>query len=177
MKAFTLVETLVAITIVLLAVTGPFQLVKSSLMASYTARDHMIAATLAEEGFEHVRSIRDGNYLYTLVNPTTSRDWLYGLTSSPDCFASDGCTVAPWDSASVAACNGDCSPLRIHPSTGLYTQQSALGAETTRFTRTMRLENVDGSRDKAVKVTVEVTFISNHTPFTVTVTDYLYNWL
>jgi hypothetical protein len=31
--------------------------------------------------------------------------------------------------------------------------------------------------DKEVKVTVTVTFSSRQTPFTVTVTDSLYNWL
>lgn len=176
MKAFTLVETLVAITIVLLAVTGPFQLVKSSLMASYTARDQMIATVLAEEGFEYVRGVRDANYLFTLANPSDSRDWLDGLASSPDCF-SNNCVVAPGDGTPLAACVGGCLPLRIHPGTQLYTQQPVDGSRTTRFTRTVRLENVDGGRDKMVKVTVSVSYISNHTPFTVTVTDYLYNWL
>lgn len=175
MKAFTLVETLVAVTIVLLAVTGPFQLVKSSLLASYTARDQMIASSLAEEGFEYVRSVRDGNYLYLLANPNSGRDWLFGLSASPNCFSAN-CTVAPNDPLPVQSC-GTCLPLKIHPTSGLYIQENVRDAVTTRFTRTVRLEDVDGGRDKVVKVTVTVTYTSNHTPFTVTVTDYLYNWL
>ena len=175
MKAFTLVETLVAVTIVLLAVTGPFQLVKSSLLASYTARDQMIASTLAEEGFEYVRGVRDANYLYMLENPGASRDWLLGLGASPNCFTAN-CTIAPSEATPIAVCTAACE-LKIHPTTGLYVQTFVTGAETTRFTRTVRLEDVDGGRDKVVKVTVTVSYTSNHTPFTVTVTDYLYNWL
>lgn len=176
MKAFTLVETLVAVTIVLLAVTGPFQLVKSSLLASYTARDQMIASTLAEEGFEYVRSVRDANYLYVLENPSSNRDWLLGLSASPNCFTAN-CTIAPSEATPIAVCTATCQPLKIHPTSGLYVQAAVVGAETTRFTRTVRLEDVDGGRDKVVKVTVTVSYTSNHTPFTVTVTDYLYNWL
>lgn len=176
MKAFTLVETLVAVTIVLLAVTGPFQLVKSSLMASYTARDQMIASALAEEGFEYIRSVRDANYLYLLENPGSNRDWLYGLAASPNCFSAD-CTISPTEAPPIAVCGATCQPLKIHPTSGLYVQTPVVGATVTRFTRSVRLENVDGGRDKAVKVTVSVSYISNHTPFTVTVTDYLYNWL
>lgn len=176
MKAFTLVETLVAVTIVLLAVTGPFQLVKSSLMASYTARDQMIASALAEEGFEYVRSVRDANYLYVLAHPGSNRDWLTGIGTSPNCFSSN-CTIAPTEATPIAVCSATCQPLKIHPTSGLYTQAAVVGAATTRFTRSVRLEDVDGGHDRAVKVTVTVSYISNHTPFTVTVTDYLYNWL
>lgn len=176
MKGFTLVETLVAITIVLLAVMGPFQLVKDSLLASYTARDQLIAIALAEEGLEQVRSIRDDNYLYVLAVPSSTRDWLYGLTASPDCFSTNGCLVDPLGSTVASQCGSTCTNLYLK-STGVYTNNPVSGDTVTKFVRKVKLDLVDGARDKTIKVTVTVTYTTAHVPFTVTVTDYLYNWL
>lgn len=184
MKAFTLVETLVAITIVLLAVLGPFQLVQQSLSNSYVARDQLIATALAEEGLEYIRALRDSNYLYNVVNPSTPRSWLYGLNTSAgaeeDCFRSQGCTVDPTRTAnneSVDECAVTCPNLKLNPSTQQYTQRNLAGYEQTPFTRKVLLEPVNGSSNTAVKVTVTVTYVSVHATRTVTVTDYLYNWL
>jgi Tfp pilus assembly protein PilV len=173
MKGFTLVETLVAVTVVLMAIMGPFQLVKDALTASYVARDQLIATALAEEGVEYVRSVRDGNYLYNINNPGSERDWLYGLNGSgnPNCFATNGCVVDPIQNT-VQACGQTCPVLRT-TSASLYTQQ--VSGTATRFTRKVVIENVAAGRE--VRVTVSVTFTSRHTPFTVTVTDNLHNWL
>lgn len=170
MKGFTLVETLVAITIVLLAVMGPFQLVKDSLTASYVARDQLVATALAEEGLEYVRSVRDGNYLYSLEHSGAGRSWLHGLSA---CIDDDGCIVDPV-AGTVAGCSASCLPLRTNAA-GLYTQQLGAGTTATRFTRKVTLEEI--GTDREVRVTVEVSFSTRHTPFTVTVTDNLYNWL
>lgn len=175
MKGFTLVETLVAITVVLLAVMGPFQLVKDSLTTSYVARDQLIATALAEEGLEYVRSIRDNNYLYTVVNPATPRAWFYGLDGStgPNCFLANGCVVDP-PQATVTACGGTCPVMNLGSDT-LYTQRSGVGYTATRFTRKVLLEDIGTNRE--VKATVTVTFSTRHTPLTITVTDTFYNWL
>ena len=184
MKAFTLVETLVAITVVLLAVLGPFQLVQQSLTSSYIARDQLIATALAEEGLEFIRNLRDANYLYNLENPTTPRYWLYGLNTSAgaeeDCFRTQGCTVDPTRSAhneAVAECVTTCPVLYLNSSTQQYTQRALAAYTPTRFTRKVLLEEVEGSSDTKVKVTVTVTYTSVHNTHTVTVSDYLYNWL
>ncbi len=173
MKGFTLVETLVAVTVVLMAVMGPFQLVKDALTASYVARDQLIATALAEEGIEYVRSIRDGNYLYNINNPGSPRNWLYGLngTGGPDCSAANGCVVDPIQNT-VQACGSVCPVVRMS-SASLYTQQ--VSGTATRFTRKVVIQNV--TTDREVRITVSVSFNSRHTPFTVTVTDNLSNWL
>lgn len=170
MKGFTLVETLVAVTIVLVAVIGPFQLVKDSLTASYVARDQVIATALAEEGLEYVRSVRDGNYLYNLDNPGANRSWLHGLAN---CGSANGCAVDPIE-GTIVACGATCPPLRTNAAS-LYTQDTGTGTTATRFTRTVRVETI--GTDREVRVTVTVSFSTRHTPFTVTVTDNLYNWL
>ncbi len=62
-SGFTLVETMVAITILLIAVVGPMSAIGGSLSQISTARDQMIAVNLAQEGIEVVRQKRDSNML------------------------------------------------------------------------------------------------------------------
>jgi prepilin-type N-terminal cleavage/methylation domain-containing protein len=62
-KGFTLVETLVAISILVIALTGPLAIIASSLKSSYFSRDEITAAYLAQEPIEFIRNIRDQNGL------------------------------------------------------------------------------------------------------------------
>lgn len=62
-NGFTLVETMVAITIVTIAISGAFFSANSSMVASSIARDKLTASYLAQQGIEYVRMIRDNNYL------------------------------------------------------------------------------------------------------------------
>lgn len=76
-KAFTLVETLVAISILMLSVTGPLYFATESLKAATYARDQITAFYLAQDAFEQIRKIRDDNY-QNKKNP-----WYSGLNNCP----------------------------------------------------------------------------------------------
>lgn len=167
-KGFTLVETLVAITIIALALVGPFYAVQQSLNASRSARDQLIASSLAQEAIEYVRSIRDGNYLYNLQNPGATHSWLYGLdgTGGRNCIAAD-CVV----DAKQGTVNTAITPLYIN-SANVYNQQGA--GTVTPFTRRVRLTVVSVSE---VRVTVTMSWMTRTVPYTTTVTETLHNWL
>ena len=62
-KGFTLIETMVAISILMVAIVAPMSLAAQSLSAAYYARDQITAFYLAQEGIEVVRSVRDTNIL------------------------------------------------------------------------------------------------------------------
>ncbi|MCX6787230.1 MAG: prepilin-type N-terminal cleavage/methylation domain-containing protein, partial [Candidatus Kaiserbacteria bacterium] len=62
-RGFTLIETMVAITILTLAVSGTFFTANSSMVASSIARDQLTASYFAQEGIELVRQARDNAYL------------------------------------------------------------------------------------------------------------------
>lgn len=79
-SGFTLVETLVAISILLVAVTGPLVTAARSVTDSRHANDQIAAYYLGQEGIEVVRVIRDNNSL-------AGNDWLAGIPS--DCTDAD----------------------------------------------------------------------------------------
>jgi type II secretory pathway pseudopilin PulG len=84
--AFTLIETLVAISILTIAITGPLAIIAQALRSSYFARDQITAYYLAQEAIEYIRNQRDMNGLKGVDAPA-SEEWLDGVatdTSVPD---------------------------------------------------------------------------------------------
>jgi Tfp pilus assembly protein PilV len=76
-QGFTIVEALVAITVLLLSVAGPMTIAQTGLRNSFFARDQITAFYLAQEGIELIRAQRDNNALDG--NPATG--WLDGIES------------------------------------------------------------------------------------------------
>ena len=150
-KAFTLVETLVAIGVLMIAIVGPFTEVEHALTASDVARDQLVGTSLAQEGLEYVLSIRDGNYLYNRANPLAipqrwfvdGLDGQYGSdgnndkTINMDCFAKT-CYIVP----KATMVTNSVSVLYVDTTTSippsyLYNQQS--NGVATQFTRALNL--------------------------------------
>ncbi len=114
-KGFTILETLVAITIILLAITGPLDIIAHSLKASYYSRDEVTAFYLAQEAIEYARNQRDNNELDP--NATVS-GWLKGVTGNADgaeCLNDAG-------TAATHRC------VLVQDSSGNYTYQTCLGS-------------------------------------------------
>ena len=184
----TLIETVVAVTILVAAIAGPMTLASQSLKASRDARNELIATHLAEEGIEVIHSVRDNNSGAD-VSPQRLA-WMNSILSA----CSSGCVVNPtdhlvlsvWGPNTLLACpSGDCSAVKYlyyNPATGMYTQSlSALTSPWSKssFTRVMTLQGIDdpSSPLRQVRVVSTVTY----TGFaggvrTVTVVDDLYNW-
>lgn len=72
-RGFTLLETILAITILTMAITAAFELTRSSLAMGRLTLDQIVATHLAEEGLEIVRNMRDSNWLQ-------NRPWQKGLS-------------------------------------------------------------------------------------------------
>ena len=68
-KGFTILEVILAITILTLAVGGSFVLVSRAIASVSVAQSKLIASYLAQEGIEIVKNIRDTNWL------TPGKDW------------------------------------------------------------------------------------------------------
>jgi len=160
-RGFTLVETLVAIAIIMIAIVGPYYSVQQAITASAIARDQLIASSLAQEGAEYVYYRRDSNFL-------AGSSWLSGLSA---CQGTYGCTVDPSANAVAACSSSGCAVLKLNTS-NLYTYSGSYPA--TKFTRTVKIQTVSSTE---VRVTVTVTWSTEHNSYTVDVVENLYNWL
>ena len=60
-KGFTLIETIVAITILMISIVGPLALASKGIVYAEYVRDEITAFNLAQEAMESIRNIRDEN--------------------------------------------------------------------------------------------------------------------
>ncbi len=88
---FSLIETLVAISILLVAIVGPLTIASRGLEGSLYAREQITATFLAQEGVELIVKLRNNAALENIAvdNPddTLGWDWVENLQiSSASCF-------------------------------------------------------------------------------------------
>ena len=163
-KGFTLVETLVAITILLVAIVGPMTIAARGLQSAFFAKDQITAFFLAQEGVELVRAIRDQNAL-------TGQDWLEDIPPGTCTNSASGCGL---DAQSISTqpplfynCNGGSQECRLNydPNSladnsrrrGLYNYTNG---NPSPFTRQIWIREVQGGNDKEATVTVIVSWQS-----------------
>ncbi len=84
---FTLLETLVAVTILATSIVGPLSIASRSLNNSLLAKDQVTAFFLAQDAVEYVRFVRDTNTL-------EGNDWLLGSGGSIAGISLDPCNVS-----------------------------------------------------------------------------------
>jgi len=110
-RGFTIVETLVAITILMIAIAGPLVAASRSLNAALYSRDQMIGSFLAQEVMEVIKSQRSN------VIADDASNWPGGYAA---CTAASPCEVSATDpsltlqSCSVAGSVAGCI-LRLGP--------------------------------------------------------------
>lgn len=184
-NGFTLIETIVAVAILITAITGPMVLAAASLRATRDARNELIATHLAEESIEVIHNIRDNN-----VTNYPSGSWLTGIL--PGCDGA-GCVVdvtaqdatLVWLPSAIVPCVPDCttvSPVYYNPNTGLYRQSSSALTSPwviTPFRRSVSVVGVDNPVVplRQVRIFSTVTFPGfGGTLKTIAVNDDLYNW-
>ena len=104
-KGFTLVETLVALSIFLISIVGIMAVLANGLTNIGQAKKRMTATFLAQEGIEYIRNIRDTNVL------SSNNGWSNFLGEIVDC-TSGGCDVFN-DNANlvIIPCSSGCSSV------------------------------------------------------------------
>jgi prepilin-type N-terminal cleavage/methylation domain-containing protein len=164
---FTLVETLVAISILTLSIMATFTAVQNSLQSSSFSKDQITAFYLAQEAVEYVRNMRD-------TNTISGRDWMEGLlTPGDECNSGTPCKVDV-SQKSFSHCSSTCPLLRQDPVTGLFGYNS--GWTETRFRREIKIEEVKASDPPEVLVIVTMSWTSNGFAKTFQAKQYLTNW-
>lgn len=142
-KGFSLVETLIAITVLMLAIAGPMSLASSGYASSLTSKNRVSAFYLAQDAMEYIRNVRDENII-------ANNDWMLGFDS---CFNSNGCKVDTIND-NISDCSANCQPLDFDPSQSFYEYSGSLeGSPFTRKVNMTQLTNPD-----EVSVSVEVSW-------------------
>ncbi|KND50366.1 MAG: putative Type IV pilus pilin [Parcubacteria bacterium C7867-007] len=165
---FTLVETLVAIAILTISIAGPYYSIYKAVQTTYIARDKLIATSLAQEGAEYVRNVRDSNFLYNIANISSPVNWMYTLT--PCRGVGVKCTIDVTGFEPPTVCASTCAPLNLTTS-NLYSYNTGT---PTRYTRSVNITDVSAAE---VTVTVTVTWKTASVDNSLVVTQHLYNWL
>ena len=74
-RGFTLLETVVALSVILAAVVGPVSLITRGLFTFSFSKNKVIASNLAQEGLELVRLVRENNVACDTVNGPATWRW------------------------------------------------------------------------------------------------------
>ena len=110
---FTLVEALVAISLLMVAISSPMYIAQKGLSASMFARDQMTASFLAQDGIEAVKNIRDYMAINQKAGNTPYTDWLELLNS---CICDDVDKKCDFDDSASLYCNIDTTNTFINDS-------------------------------------------------------------
>ena len=157
---FTLVETLVAIAILMIAVAGPLTVAEKGLSASIYARDQLMASYLAQDAMESIKNIVDTNEI-NIGNGTYEDDgdqWISDENGSRDLSSlctspSNSCYIdTTYNPPAISRCtaqpNG--SPCQsLYLSSSGYIMTGGSPNAPTPFTRYFYIQgfNLDGIPD------------------------------
>jgi prepilin-type N-terminal cleavage/methylation domain-containing protein len=185
-KGFSLIETLIAVSILMIAIAGPLSLVQAGLFSSIHQRNQVTATYLAQEALEYIKGVRDansytqygGSNLNWLTGPDSS-SLLHNSSNSGLCDGSDGCYVDPhgklpggvfvWKVSSVK---------KLTASTvGAFRYSYETGGTfiDSPYTRTVFISSVGNNGDE-VKVTVKIDWNDNALARSYTVSENIYNY-
>ena len=110
---FTLIETLVAISILMVAVASPLTIAQKGLASAIYAKDQIIASYLAQDAIEYIINASDKNV-------ADGNGWLLGISDN----CGTACVVNTRLDSGIVSCVGACYALNYNESTNIYNHDS-----------------------------------------------------
>lgn len=172
-RGFTLIETLVAVTVLLLSLSGPLSIAAQSMYVAQYSREQIVAFYLAQEAIEYVRSVRDRQFL------AGGDSWANTVNALSTC-AGNGCRIDFPEFRHEPCAGGVCEPLRRSPS-GVYNHFMQVSPNTpSPYTRRVIITpvSIQGGQD-ALSVRVIMSWASGRNNRSIELKTFLfnYNWL
>lgn len=184
-RGFTLVETLIALSIFSLSVVSMLVVLSKGISDTDYAQNKIVATYLAQEGIETMRNMRD---TYMLYSTPVGVGWasLETKLAGASCETGSGCfyddrnlnftdPAQPITNPSYVAINGcgntGCPPLIYNASTGKYNYVA--GGTTTSFRRKINAYLIGPGE---MKILSTVSFTHKSTTYSVTISENLFNW-
>src|ERR1035437_1859033 len=144
---FTLVETLVAISILSISILSTFTAVQSSLQTSLFARDQITAFYLIQESMECMRNTRDENALTNIASLSSGGsgvNWLHKISEfvGDPCYFGNVCIIdSPQKLMTYCGTSfGTCPIIREDSVSGLFGYNGNWIA--TKFKREIQLQKI-----------------------------------
>lgn len=178
-KGFTIIETLVAIFILITAVLVPLTIASKGILYSNIIRDQSTASYLAQEAIEYVRQQRDNQAL--VINGGGS--WANVLSQFSDCTGGKYCTIdVVTETVSPCASGGTvCAPLNqdlaspiTDPTAYAYGYNPAW--TPTKFTRSISIADDTTMPNHEAKITVIMSWLTNGVARQFAIYEYITNW-
>jgi type II secretory pathway pseudopilin PulG len=181
-RAFTLVETLVAVSIFTMSILGLLSILSQGISDTGYAKKKMVAAYLAQEGIEYIRNMRDTFVLYDATDAPTGWASFKNKLLSSSCQLSNGCYFndgslnygnpsQPMAGITLTACGGSCSPLLYDGSTGKYGYVSGTNSG---FIRKIQINPINTDE---IRVFSTITWTQGSGSHDITFSEDLFNWV
>jgi type II secretory pathway pseudopilin PulG len=187
-SGFTLVEALVAISILMIAIASPISISQKSLSTAILSRDQMTAAYLAQDAIEAVKNIRDE---IAITSPQGSTDWLGILNNclctgeSSECssfndvnYCNIDTTTAILDSSSIKVSGDGDNPLRIAQNIedNIFIKYDLdLTGVPSKYSRFINIKVSPDNQNEAL-ISVRVSWSSPIGTQTIDIRDFIYNY-
>lgn len=187
-RGFTIIETLVAIFILLISITGPLAFAQGGLRASFVARDQVVAFYLAQDAIESIKNIRDNDALDGEEWLDTLKGW--GCVSGPGGTMDSPCELdtaggtPAGQTITPRSCSTDpgntCRAMKFDDNDGRklfrWSQETGAGISTSKFRRTVWVHEVVADREAQIVIEVawDTNFFSDRR---VVVQENIYNWV
>ena len=136
-KGFSLIEALVAITVLVFGIIGPLTLAQMSLRSFPQIRDRITAEYLAAEGMEVIKNIRDEALIkdpgsgFPNFTPCQGAQGCYVDATQPDYFEFVG---GSWKlkNGTLTVCPVSCPKIKYYAANGSYNYSSGVDQVFTR---------------------------------------------
>ncbi len=124
LRGFTLIETLVAILVLMTALAGALALAAQGFNSADVAGNQITAEYLAQDAIEYIRFVRDSNCLSHSSNgscPSSAwLDFLSACTTSSGCYFDSSQNFTVTDESPVECPSGICPVMYYEPISGFY---------------------------------------------------------
>ena len=166
-KGFTLIETLVAISILMVAVASPLTIAQKGLASAIYAKDQIIASYLAQDAIEYIINASGKNV-------ADGANWLNNITGSTKCDTDCKVSTDKVDftsSDAIGNCGGTCPVLKYDESSHIYSHTS--GGNSS-FRRSVIVDET--VTDVEALITVTMSWQDKGATRTLVFYTRIYNW-